>query len=325
MATGKFYFPHNFNARSDEKIKKIIRKHGAAAYGIYWFLVEDLYNNNNSIEADFQSLAREIGTKSKLLEYVVNQSGLFQVENGQISSLAVGKRIKEMNQRSDTYRVNAKSRYQKQVEKDCNSTAIAEQLHEKKLQLQSNSTQKDLQLQNQKTAIALHIKNSIVNNSKEIQPNTLESLIGEAPEIQDGNSGGLVGEKNELSPSDVFTELPKVDSENTLVGMMMRVWKSKFDFYQVDEMKDSVALRELGYKIGKAKKFNQQQILGEKKQEVVKAWESVVEFISGDSFYRGKALATINNVWQTVYSAMVEKDRMAKEASATPEKPKLKF
>ena len=40
-----FYFPHDYNSRTDEKIKLLIRKHGIEGYGIFWAIVEDLYNN----------------------------------------------------------------------------------------------------------------------------------------------------------------------------------------------------------------------------------------------------------------------------------------
>ena len=44
MAKETFYFSHDYNARNDIKIKKLILKHGFCGYGIFWAIIEDLYN-----------------------------------------------------------------------------------------------------------------------------------------------------------------------------------------------------------------------------------------------------------------------------------------
>ena len=43
-----FYFSHDYNTRADTKIKKILARHGYLGYGLFWAIVEDLYNNKNS-------------------------------------------------------------------------------------------------------------------------------------------------------------------------------------------------------------------------------------------------------------------------------------
>ena len=41
MPKDTFYFSHDYNARNDEKIKRLIRKHGMQGYGVFWSIVED--------------------------------------------------------------------------------------------------------------------------------------------------------------------------------------------------------------------------------------------------------------------------------------------
>ena len=55
-----FYFTHDYNCRSDIKIKKLIRQHGPTGYGIYWMLIEDLYNNSNEMPTDYDGIAYEL-------------------------------------------------------------------------------------------------------------------------------------------------------------------------------------------------------------------------------------------------------------------------
>jgi hypothetical protein len=38
-----FYFPHDYHARHDPKLEKAYLKHGHIAWGIYWHLIEMLY------------------------------------------------------------------------------------------------------------------------------------------------------------------------------------------------------------------------------------------------------------------------------------------
>ena len=46
------WFRHDTDAHDDLKIKKLIRMHGAAGYGAYWYLVERIYGNDGLISAD---------------------------------------------------------------------------------------------------------------------------------------------------------------------------------------------------------------------------------------------------------------------------------
>jgi len=43
------FFKHDISAHDDLKIKKLIRMHGAAGYGAYWYLVERIYANEGLI------------------------------------------------------------------------------------------------------------------------------------------------------------------------------------------------------------------------------------------------------------------------------------
>ena len=57
MNKQSFYFSHDYNARADIKIKKVIINHGYEGYGIYWALIEDLYQNANAMPLDYTPCA----------------------------------------------------------------------------------------------------------------------------------------------------------------------------------------------------------------------------------------------------------------------------
>ena len=56
MSKDTFYFSHDYNSRNDEKIKSLLRKHGMQGYGLFWALIEDLYNNANALRTDSEGI-----------------------------------------------------------------------------------------------------------------------------------------------------------------------------------------------------------------------------------------------------------------------------
>lgn len=49
MKKDTLYFPHDYNARNDEKILCLRAKHGAAGYGAYWMIIEKMWETPNGI------------------------------------------------------------------------------------------------------------------------------------------------------------------------------------------------------------------------------------------------------------------------------------
>ncbi len=79
MSKETFYFSHDYNARSDIKIKRLIVKHGYEGYGLYWALIEDLYQNANALPLDYDCIAYHFRTSSDMIHSIVNDFDLFEV------------------------------------------------------------------------------------------------------------------------------------------------------------------------------------------------------------------------------------------------------
>ena len=74
MPKDTYYFSHDYNCRNDEKIKRLLRKHGMSGYGIFWSIVEDLYNNSlnwhNNIQVEYLKTRKdETKDTDKFLTY----------------------------------------------------------------------------------------------------------------------------------------------------------------------------------------------------------------------------------------------------------------
>lgn len=123
-----YYFSHDYNTRTDEKIKKLIRKHGMLGYGVFWAIVEDLYNNDNILETDYEGISYELRVDQLIVQSVINDFSLFVIDGDKFGSLSVQKRIDERDERSRKASRSAKKRWNK-VKEQCEESNIAMPTH----------------------------------------------------------------------------------------------------------------------------------------------------------------------------------------------------
>ena len=112
MPKDTFYFSHDYNARNVEKIKRLIRKHGMQGYGVFWSIVEDLYNNANALRTDYEGIAYDLRTDSDLVASVVNDFDLFVFDGEYFGSNSVQERLDQRNDKSEKARKSASYRWE---------------------------------------------------------------------------------------------------------------------------------------------------------------------------------------------------------------------
>lgn len=72
------YFPHDSNARNDEKLVRLRMKHGAAGYGVYFMILERLREDAKYMSArDYNMIAYDLRVDAALVKSVVEDFGLF--------------------------------------------------------------------------------------------------------------------------------------------------------------------------------------------------------------------------------------------------------
>ena len=111
MAKDTFYFTHDYNAMQDEKIKKLIRFHGMEGYGIYWAIVEELYNNANALRTDYEGIAYALRVDGKTIKTIINDYELFIIDGEYFGSLSIEKRLDERSAKSAKARDSANKRW----------------------------------------------------------------------------------------------------------------------------------------------------------------------------------------------------------------------
>lgn len=120
MSKDTFYFSHDYNARSDHKIKKLIRNHGFAGYGIYWAIIENLYDNANALPTDYETIAYDFRTDESTIKSIINDFDLFIVDGEEFGSMSVQARLSLRDEKSLKARESARKRWDK-VKKDANA------------------------------------------------------------------------------------------------------------------------------------------------------------------------------------------------------------
>ena len=128
MAKDTFYFSHDYNSRNDEKIKFLIRKHGITGYGLFWVIIEDLYNNANALRTDYEGIAYDYRIECDIVKSVINDFDLFVFDGDTFGSLSVQKRLDERDSKSVKARQSASKRWTNAnaMRTQCDSNAIKE-------------------------------------------------------------------------------------------------------------------------------------------------------------------------------------------------------
>lgn len=120
MSKDTYYFSHDYNSRNDSKIKKLLSKHGYLGYGIFWAIIEDLYNNTNVLQLDYDTISFDLRADKNLVISIINDFDLFIIDGDNFGSLSIQNRINERNSKS----VKARESVNKRWEKAKNNTNV---------------------------------------------------------------------------------------------------------------------------------------------------------------------------------------------------------
>lgn len=125
----KSYFRHDYNARNDIKLQSVITKHGAVGIGVYWIIVEMLYQNGGELPLD---IARNISvayfTDFKVVESVINDFDLFENDGNVFWSVRIRQAIDNTKKVSDARKAAARQRWSRKQEKPENPDNVPEEV-----------------------------------------------------------------------------------------------------------------------------------------------------------------------------------------------------
>jgi len=133
MSKNTFWFSHDYHSRSDKKLLRLRMKHGMEGVGIYWCIVEMLYEEVGYLQhSEYERIAFELQTNEEIIRNVVNDFGLFEVDNDKFWSNSALNRLRIRENKSNKARESINSRWNKGNTNELHSYYDANTIKEKK-------------------------------------------------------------------------------------------------------------------------------------------------------------------------------------------------
>ena len=108
-----YYFSHDYNARNDPKLINVRIKHGMKGVGIYWCLIEMLYEQGGYIDLEYERITYELREDENVLRELINTPQLFTIIDGKLTCNSVLKRLKMREDKSEKARESISYRWSK--------------------------------------------------------------------------------------------------------------------------------------------------------------------------------------------------------------------
>lgn len=106
------YFAHDYYARADNKFLPLLQKHGWEGYGIYWAIVEKIYESGGELKLDYSCLAFDMRTECERIKTVCESYGLFYTsESGALRCVRIDKELAQRGKISQAAKIGAAKRW----------------------------------------------------------------------------------------------------------------------------------------------------------------------------------------------------------------------
>lgn len=115
------YFPHDFNARNSEDILKMFQNEGLEGIGLFWLLIEMLYETDGWMKLDYKDLCfnlRLSHEKIPLIKKIINDYELFEITDGNFSNPRVRETLKFIKEKSEIGKKGAAIRWGKKCHRN---------------------------------------------------------------------------------------------------------------------------------------------------------------------------------------------------------------
>ena len=86
-------FSHDVNSRNDIKIIYLINEMGYEGYGIFWSILELIFQNDGSIPNDVKLISSLLKTTEDKIVQVITKYNLFVIEDNKLTSPSIKRRI----------------------------------------------------------------------------------------------------------------------------------------------------------------------------------------------------------------------------------------
>lgn len=123
-----FYFPHDYNSRCDPKLQDVLATHGVAGIGIFWCIIEQLYEQGGILPLKLcKTIAFALHVDCTIVESIVNDFELFTNDGEIFWSDSVKRRLCKRSDIAEKRKMAAERRWHhaSAEQEQCNSNAFA--------------------------------------------------------------------------------------------------------------------------------------------------------------------------------------------------------
>lgn len=113
----KEYFTHDYRARADRKMVNLQIAHGMEGVGIFWSIVEMLYEEDGRLPKEYQRIAYELRTDESTVKSVVEDFELFRSDESTFWSESALARLNRRKEISEKARESINKRWEQEKEK----------------------------------------------------------------------------------------------------------------------------------------------------------------------------------------------------------------
>ena len=106
-----YFFPHDFNARTDEKIIELIRVKGWEGYGLYWGIIEKLHGAGGYLILNYESIAFDMRTQCDCIKDLIHNFDLFEINDTKFTCQRVLRNLEYKENKSQKGRESAIKRW----------------------------------------------------------------------------------------------------------------------------------------------------------------------------------------------------------------------
>lgn len=108
MSQDTYYFTHDYGARNDPKLQRLFMRHGCAGIGIYWCIIEQLYEQGGKLPIEhIETIAFNLRTDKTTIEEVVFELNLFVSDDTHFWSERVLEKTTQRNNLKTTQKQRA--------------------------------------------------------------------------------------------------------------------------------------------------------------------------------------------------------------------------
>lgn len=122
-----YYFSHDYNSRNDRKMQRLLMQKGVEGIGIFWCIVEMLYEEGGSmLLSECERIAFELRTDCERIKFVLLESELFENDGKTFWSNSVIDRLNKRKEKSVKAKESADKRwaYANALRLECDGNAI---------------------------------------------------------------------------------------------------------------------------------------------------------------------------------------------------------